>query len=186
MHWIPSSPDSWYNLPREGGVGYAAQESWVLNETIRDNIIFDTEFDTERYKKVLYQCALEPDIALFQAGDSTEVGEKGQSFAFFSLSFLKLSFRPDTIWRTESTAHACQSNRKDFIWSRKHADHLIVFESPNSASRRCTRGPRVSSLFLGPGLSTVTTSVHTAQWIVEKCFGGDLVEGRTIILVVSS
>ncbi|KAJ6479030.1 hypothetical protein C8R45DRAFT_1101457 [Mycena sanguinolenta] len=42
MHFIPLSPDSWYNLPRQSGVAYAAQESWVLNETIRSNIIFDT------------------------------------------------------------------------------------------------------------------------------------------------
>ena len=27
--------------------------------------------------------------------------------------------------------------------------------------------------------------VHTSQWIVEKCFQGDLVKGRTVILVVS-
>ena len=26
--------------------------------------------------------------------------------------------------------------------------------------------------------------VHTSKWIVEKCFRGDLVKGRTIILVV--
>ena len=35
MHYIPSSAESWKNLPREGGVAYAAQESWVQNETIR-------------------------------------------------------------------------------------------------------------------------------------------------------
>ena len=33
--------------------------------------------DEERYKKVLYQCALEQDLKLFGAGDLTEVGEKG-------------------------------------------------------------------------------------------------------------
>lgn len=27
--------------------------------------------------------------------------------------------------------------------------------------------------------------VHTSQWIVRECFKGDLVRGRTIILVVS-
>jgi hypothetical protein len=27
--------------------------------------------------------------------------------------------------------------------------------------------------------------VHTARWIVEKCFKGDLIRGRTILLVVS-
>lgn len=35
MHYIPSGPDSFFNLPRDGGVAYAAQESWVQNETIR-------------------------------------------------------------------------------------------------------------------------------------------------------
>jgi ABC-type multidrug transport system fused ATPase/permease subunit len=77
MHFIPASPNSWYNLPRTGGVAYAAQESWVLNETIRDNILFGSEYDEERYKKVLYQCALERDLELFDAGDKSEVGEKG-------------------------------------------------------------------------------------------------------------
>ena len=51
MHFEPSSVDSWYNLPRQGGVAYAAQESWVQNETIRDNILFGSPYDEERYEK---------------------------------------------------------------------------------------------------------------------------------------
>ncbi|KAF7368865.1 ATP-binding cassette transporter [Mycena venus] len=77
MHMIPSSPASWFNLPRTKGVSYAAQESWVLNDTIKNNILFNTPMDAERYKKVLYQCCLERDLELFDAGDETEVGEKG-------------------------------------------------------------------------------------------------------------
>lgn len=44
---------------------------------LQENIVFGSTFDEERYKKVLYQCALERDLELFQAGDDTEVGEKG-------------------------------------------------------------------------------------------------------------
>lgn len=51
MHFIPSQTDSWYNLPRAGGVAYAAQESWVQNATIRENIVFGSPFNEERYKK---------------------------------------------------------------------------------------------------------------------------------------
>lgn len=51
MHFIPSTVDSWYNLPRRGGVAYAAQESWVQNETIRENILFGSAYDEERYRK---------------------------------------------------------------------------------------------------------------------------------------
>jgi len=35
MHFVPSGPNSSFNLPRGNGVAYAAQESWVQNETIK-------------------------------------------------------------------------------------------------------------------------------------------------------
>lgn len=38
MHYIPSGPESYVQLPRQGGVAYAAQESWVQNETIRVSV----------------------------------------------------------------------------------------------------------------------------------------------------
>lgn len=43
----------------------------------QNNIIFGAPFDEERYNKVLEQCALKQDLSLFDAGDKTEVGEKG-------------------------------------------------------------------------------------------------------------
>lgn len=52
---------------------------------MQNNIIFGAPWDEERYKKVLYQCALERDLQLFDAGDNTEVGEKGK----YRLSSLK-------------------------------------------------------------------------------------------------
>ncbi|KAF7983353.1 hypothetical protein HWV62_22327 [Athelia sp. TMB] len=38
MHFVRPGPSSWFNLPRSGGVAYAAQESWVQNETIKARI----------------------------------------------------------------------------------------------------------------------------------------------------
>ncbi|KAG6906812.1 hypothetical protein DXG01_011996 [Tephrocybe rancida] len=122
MHFVPSGPGAWYNLPRSSGVAYAAQESWVLNATIKDNILFGATFDEERYKKgmrivlILLRCSLTRDLELLKAGDLTEVGEKG----------LTLS-----------------------------------------------GGQKVLAAL----------DVHTAKWIVDKCFVGDLVQGRTVLLV---
>lgn len=73
----PSGLDSAFNLPRSGGVAYAAQESWVMADTVRGNILFGQEYDEDRYKMVIDQCALEKDLELFAAGDQTELGEKG-------------------------------------------------------------------------------------------------------------
>ncbi|KAJ2455841.1 hypothetical protein EV183_000456 [Coemansia sp. RSA 2336] len=58
-------------------VAYVPQEPWLRNATIRDNILFGEPFDYERYETVLQMCALLPDLALFSAGDLTEVGERG-------------------------------------------------------------------------------------------------------------
>ncbi len=44
---------------------------------VKENILFGAEFDEQRYKKVVRQCGLERDLTLFDAGDQTEVGEKG-------------------------------------------------------------------------------------------------------------
>lgn len=94
MHFLPSGSDSWFSLPRKAGIAYAAQESWLQNDTIKvifstskyetwldlqlqANILFGSPFDAERYRKVIYQCGLEHDIKHFEAGDATEVGEKG-------------------------------------------------------------------------------------------------------------
>nr|GAT43358.1 ATP-binding cassette transporter [Mycena chlorophos] len=81
MHATRAGPASWYNLPREGGVAFAAQESWVLNDTIKNNILFHAPYDAQRYQQVLYQCGLEPDLKLFGAGDETEVGEHGRTLS---------------------------------------------------------------------------------------------------------
>lgn len=48
MHVIPNGPQSWSNLPREKGISYATQESWVQNETIRVS-------DKRMCKKLTYE-----------------------------------------------------------------------------------------------------------------------------------
>lgn len=76
LHFLPTE-GSFFHLPREGGVSYAAQESWCLSETIKENILFGEPFDLDRYKQVIIDCGLETDLKLFDDGDETEIGEKG-------------------------------------------------------------------------------------------------------------
>ncbi|KAF8213507.1 P-loop containing nucleoside triphosphate hydrolase protein [Mycena galopus ATCC 62051] len=139
MHFVPSGPTSWYNLPRAKGVSYAAQESWVQNETIKaclENILFGAEYDEARYKKVLHQCALERDLELFEAGDATEVGEKGLTLSGGQKA--RITFARALYARTE----------------------IILLDDVLAA-----------------------LDVHTAKWIVDKCLRGDLIKGRTVIMV---
>uniref|UniRef100_A0A6I8P5C9 ATP binding cassette subfamily C member 5 n=1 Tax=Ornithorhynchus anatinus TaxID=9258 RepID=A0A6I8P5C9_ORNAN len=59
-----------------GTFAYVAQQAWILNATLRDNILFGKEFDEERYNMVLNGCCLRPDLAILPNSDLTEVNSK--------------------------------------------------------------------------------------------------------------
>ncbi|KAF9352690.1 Multidrug resistance-associated protein 1 [Mortierella sp. AD094] len=60
-----------------GKVAYVPQQAWIINKTLRDNIVFGKEYNEARYKRVVFACGLEPDLAMLPAGDMTEIGERG-------------------------------------------------------------------------------------------------------------
>ncbi|KAJ2821040.1 hypothetical protein GGI24_004321, partial [Coemansia furcata] len=60
-----------------GSLAYVPQQAWIMNATLRDNILFGHQFDPELYDRVLDACALRPDLEMLPAGDMTEIGEKG-------------------------------------------------------------------------------------------------------------
>eukprot|EP00804_Cyclotella_cryptica_P022040 CCRYP_000966-RB/>CCRYP_000966-RB protein AED:0.17 eAED:0.17 QI:2276/1/1/1/0.75/0.4/5/2441/1061 len=64
-------------IQTRGKVGYASQVAFILNATVRDNILFGNPYDPERYNQVLDDCCLRADIDLLSAGDRTEIGERG-------------------------------------------------------------------------------------------------------------
>ncbi|RHZ09319.1 hypothetical protein DYB31_002623 [Aphanomyces astaci] len=60
-----------------GRVAFFAQQPWIQNLTIRENILFGLPYDRVKYNNVLEACALAKDLTLFAAGDRTEIGSKG-------------------------------------------------------------------------------------------------------------
>jgi ABC-type transport system involved in cytochrome bd biosynthesis fused ATPase/permease subunit len=60
---------------------YVAQTPWIENATIKNNILFGLPYDPVRYEKVIEACALTKDLAMFEDGDSTEVGAQGISLS---------------------------------------------------------------------------------------------------------
>ncbi|KAF8507383.1 P-loop containing nucleoside triphosphate hydrolase protein [Hysterangium stoloniferum] len=129
MHFKPCGQDGGFNLPRDRGVAYAAQEAW-------DNILFGKTLDEERYKKVLHQCGLERDLNLFEAGDETEVGERGITLSGGQKARITL-------------ARAVYSDAQILL-----LDDILA-----------------------------ALDVHTSRFIVDECLQGDLLRGRTILLV---
>lgn len=42
-----------------GKVGYASQQAWIFNGTVKENILFGQDYDEDRYLKVINGCALQ-------------------------------------------------------------------------------------------------------------------------------
>ncbi|RWS30364.1 hypothetical protein B4U80_09452 [Leptotrombidium deliense] len=59
------------------GIGFVAQEPFVLNTTIRNNILFGKAYDYNLYNTVLNACALHTDLQVLQNGDNSLAGDKG-------------------------------------------------------------------------------------------------------------
>ncbi|KAF9135844.1 hypothetical protein BGW39_011433 [Mortierella sp. 14UC] len=60
-----------------GSLAYVSQYPWLQQASIRENVLFGSLYESERYQHVLEACALLPDLAVFEHGDLTEIGEKG-------------------------------------------------------------------------------------------------------------
>ncbi|KAK3604646.1 hypothetical protein CHS0354_007189 [Potamilus streckersoni] len=61
----------------KGSVAYVPQQAWILNDTIRENILFGEEYEEDRYNAVVEACALKEDFETFICGDMIEIGERG-------------------------------------------------------------------------------------------------------------
>ncbi|CAG88326.2 DEHA2E17622p [Debaryomyces hansenii CBS767] len=64
-----------------GKVAYVSQVPWIVNGTVKENILFGHKYDAEFYQHVLKACALTVDLSILPKGDKTEVGEKGISLS---------------------------------------------------------------------------------------------------------
>lgn len=64
-----------------GTVAYASQQTWILNATVKENIVFGYRYDSEFYERTIKACALLDDFAQLPDGDETVVGERGISLS---------------------------------------------------------------------------------------------------------
>ncbi|XP_066266540.1 ATP-binding cassette sub-family C member 5-like isoform X4 [Branchiostoma lanceolatum] len=60
-----------------GSIAYVAQQAWIMNASVRDNILFGEDFEQERYEETVKICCLTHDFKVLPAGDLTEIGERG-------------------------------------------------------------------------------------------------------------
>ncbi|KAJ7499148.1 hypothetical protein FB451DRAFT_27658 [Mycena latifolia] len=120
-----------------GCISYAAQNSWLQHNSIRDNIIFGSPFDEERYQSVLDACALRQDFEILPDGDLTEIGVRGVSLSGGQKARVALA-------------------RAVYAWTK-----YVLLDDPLSAVDSHTARVLFDKLFCGPILKNRTVVLVT-------------------------
>eukprot|EP00357_Protocruzia_adherens_P030800 CAMPEP_0114996004 /NCGR_PEP_ID=MMETSP0216-20121206/14061_1 /TAXON_ID=223996 /ORGANISM="Protocruzia adherens, Strain Boccale" /LENGTH=1423 /DNA_ID=CAMNT_0002360143 /DNA_START=156 /DNA_END=4427 /DNA_ORIENTATION=+ len=61
----------------DGAISYVSQKAWIMNDTIKANILFGKQFDESRYSIAVKFSCLAPDLDILPKGDQTQIGERG-------------------------------------------------------------------------------------------------------------
>ncbi|KAF9397367.1 Canalicular multispecific organic anion transporter 2, partial [Podila epigama] len=106
-----------------GRMAYVAQQAWIVNATLKDNIIFGNAFDQAKYDQVLMACGLLPDIAMLPAGDQTEIGERGINLSGGQkqrVSLARAAYEDADIYLLDDPLSAVDAHVDQHLWQ-----HLI-------------------------------------------------------------
>lgn len=60
-----------------GSVAYVPQQAWILNQSLRSNIVFGRPYDEAKFQEAIRVCELQRDVDTLPRGVDTEIGEKG-------------------------------------------------------------------------------------------------------------
>ncbi|XP_074597278.1 ATP-binding cassette sub-family C member 4-like [Brevipalpus obovatus] len=74
---LRETPTKSSEMNLKGIISYASQEPWIMNTTVRDNILFGLPYDEERYQEVISVTGLNRDLKILHYADMTMAGERG-------------------------------------------------------------------------------------------------------------
>ncbi|XP_048504960.1 ATP-binding cassette sub-family C member 12-like isoform X2 [Athalia rosae] len=63
------------HVTRDGTCAYVSETPWLINGTLKENILFGETFDSNRYYKAIHSCLLNVDMTLLPASDDTDLTE---------------------------------------------------------------------------------------------------------------
>ncbi|KAF8932135.1 Canalicular multispecific organic anion transporter 2 [Haplosporangium gracile] len=103
-----------------GRIAYVPQQSWILNATLRDNVLFGLEYDQERYERIIVASGLEPDLAMLPAGDLTEIGERGINLSGGQkqrVSLARAAYNDADIYLLDDPLSAVDAHVDQHLWN---------------------------------------------------------------------
>ncbi|KAF8933344.1 Canalicular multispecific organic anion transporter 2 [Dissophora ornata] len=102
-----------------GSVAYVPQQAWIINATVKENIIFGKPFDQERYDRVLFASGLLPDLDILTSGDQTEIGERGINLSGGQkqrVSLARAAYQDSDVYLMDDPLSAVDAHVDQHLW----------------------------------------------------------------------
>ncbi|KAG0315006.1 Multidrug resistance-associated protein 1 [Dissophora globulifera] len=102
-----------------GSLAYAPQQPWIINASIRDNIVFGKTFDQEKYDHIVFASGLVPDFQMLPAGDQTEIGERGINLSGGQkqrVSLARAAYQDADIYLLDDPLSAVDAHVDQHLW----------------------------------------------------------------------
>lgn len=111
----------------QGSVSYTGQQVWIRSVTLKENIVFNSPFDEQRYKDALHFSSLEKDLEQLELGDETILGEKGVNLSGGQktrLSIARAIYQDSDIYLLDDPISALDVNVGSFIMDKCVSGYL--------------------------------------------------------------
>ena len=90
-------------------MAYVAQQAWIQNLTVRDNISFGKPMDPCKYQDTVEACELKEDFEMLPGGDLTEIGERVINFVAVAFNLWPGSYVSLSSLRPNGLCNALQT-----------------------------------------------------------------------------
>jgi ABC-type multidrug transport system fused ATPase/permease subunit len=102
-----------------GNIAYVPQQAWIINATVRDNILLGKPFDQEKYDNIIYAAGLKPDLDMLPAMDLTEIGERGINLSGGQkqrVSLARAAYQDADIYLLDDPLSAVDAHVDQHLW----------------------------------------------------------------------
>ncbi|XP_054155851.1 ATP-binding cassette sub-family C member 2-like [Oppia nitens] len=168
------------NVRPDISVAYVPQQAWILNDTVKENIVFGKPMDRVLYDQVLETCALRHDLHQLADGDQTVIGEKGVNLSGGQkqrVSLARAVYSGADLYLLDDPLSAVDSHVGKHIVSK-------VLDSRTGILSNKTRLLVTNQLFVLPDVDLIVvikdgiiTSVGTYDNLLENdCYFSELIQ----------
>ena len=130
------------NAEVKGSLSYFSQSPFIMNATVRDNVLFghvDGTVDEERYQRALTCCSLRHDLETLPAGDMQEIGERGVTLSGGQrarVSMARAVYHSADICLLDDPLAAVDAHVGSYLFEKCIVNELLLNKSVPGGKRR--------------------------------------------------